>query len=66
MMLLADLKSIRIKAKYSEETSETRLAVLLSVLKRFAVICCMIMLANYFIMINPLDAKVILMPHRII
>jgi len=25
MMLLADIKSIRIKAKYAEETSETRL-----------------------------------------
>jgi len=34
MMLLADLKSIRIKAKYSEDTAETRSAILLPVLHR--------------------------------
>jgi len=32
MMLLADLKSIRIKAKYSEDTAETRSVVRLRVL----------------------------------
>ena len=35
MMLLADLKSIQIKAKYAEDTSETRSAVTILVLKFF-------------------------------
>ena len=51
MMLLADLKSIRIKAKYSEDTAETRFAVLVqSVVESPSVVGCRKMSNNLSLM----------------